>query len=168
MTIATSELKESLGLSTLGAKFYDFVCNYFQFAPHHKTSYILQQLEPWFGRPTEDVEEFYNMDIHSQFYAELVHQKYRFALEFCALEAGFENVVLYDSDSGVPVSGGMFWFRDCHPQPVSWTMQIKDQVLIRGSEDAGTLNLDTLENWLLDRILGFAGVKRNLQEQADG
>lgn len=160
MTVATQELKESLELGVLEVKFYDFICDYFQFASHHKTSYILQQLEPWFGRPEENVEEFYQMDIHSQFYAELVQQKYRLALEFCALEAGFERVMLHDPDTGALISGGMFWLRDCHPQPIHWTMTIRDQVITRGVEEQGTLNLDTLEDWLIDKILGFANVKK--------
>ena len=164
MTTATSEVKDSLSLGTLSEKFYDFVCDYFQFATHHRTSYIIQQLTPWFDRPDENVCEFYQMDIHSQFYAELVQQKYRLALEFCALEAGFENVVLCDPDNGTPISGGLFWLRDCHPQPIHWTMNIRDKVVTRGVEEPGTLNIDTIEDWLLNKILSFASIKKEFDE----
>lgn len=163
MSIATNELKDMLKLGTVSQKFYDFLCDYYQFAPHHDTTFIKSQLEPWFGKPEERLDEFDDVDVHTQYYAELVQQKYRLALEFCAVEAGFENVVLYDPDNGRPVSGGMFWLRDCHPQPIYWHMAIRDKIVTRGAEEPGTLNIDTMEDWLMDRILNLVSIRKELE-----
>lgn len=157
------DIKRRLKLGKLSSKFYDFVCQYYGFAPHHDSDIVLRQLAPWFLNTDETVEEFNNMSLHSQFYAEYVQQKYRIALEFCACEAGFDKVVLYDMDTGAMISGGMFWLKDCHPQPVRWTMTVGDQVIARGSEEPNTLNLNTMEEWLLDRILSFAQLKKKVK-----
>ena len=150
---------DSLELSSLSRKFADFLVDYFGCREYSDLNFVIRQLYPWFNSSTEESSEF-DQHIHSQFYAEYVHQKYRLALEFCALEAGIENVVVYDPDTLLPISGGVFWFRDCHPDPVKWVMLLDGRCITRGEECANTLNKDTLEEWLLNRILDFSTVKK--------
>lgn len=162
--MAVKEYKESQALGLLGGKFYDFLCEYMQFTDAYPKEHIARVLAPWFNTPDEEMTEF-EADTHSQFYAEFVQQKYRLALEFCAQEAGFKNVILCDPDILVPISGGLFWFKDCHPQPVRWIMQVEGSIVARGLEEANTLNKSTLEDWLLGRIVLFTKVKN--KEQLD-
>jgi len=161
MTTAVTTYKNKLQLKQHGEQFFDYVCEYFNFSDFHNQQYIISQLNPWFGIPDESTEPFENFDTHSQFYSEYVHQKYRIILEFCAHKAGYENTIVYDSDTGIPMSGNYFWLKDYHPNPVSWVMTDGDKVITRGSEEPNTLNIETLDSWIVTRILNFTSIRAN-------
>lgn len=152
-------LRDTLNLGPIGRRFFDFLATYFDFGENHPAEYIRMQLTPWFEFPPPD-ESNDSLGEHpySQYFAEWVHQKYRLALEFAATQAGWQNVTVFDSEKLLPASGGLFWFRGCHPGDVYWQMTVGDKVLARGAEAPNTLTKQTLEEWMLTRIAAFTAL----------
>lgn len=157
------QYKSHLKLGTVSSKFYDFLVEYFQFTDSHEVQYIAYQLMPWMKPNDEKVHPLDTFEVFSQFYSDWVHQKYRLALEFAAKEAGFDPIV-YDPESLRPLSSGLFWFRGVHPDPVYWIMIYGGRVIAKGGEDPNTLHRETLESWLLDKVMSFAKLNKDLRD----
>jgi len=156
MNDALALYKQGLSLSNLAGKFFDFTSHYLGLQELSSRRMISDSLAPWFGQ-SSDRPKVPNT-IFSAYVDGYVHQKYRIALEFCALQAGFEQAVGYvECEDGMrPTSMNRFWFTGVHPGPVRWIMLGSPPddglVLAKGTEEQGAINIDTIEGWLNRRV----------------
>lgn len=148
-----AQYKTSLNLNKLTSEFFDFVSKYLDLNQDVPEEQIKAYLRPWFG--LDKVDEI-NTWMYTQFQAEVQRQKYRLALEFCASKIGYE-VINYMDDR--IVSANMFWFTGEHPEPISWIFVVNNKVIGKGMEAPGSINKNSIENWLLNAINYFLKTK---------
>ena len=157
--------KQHLKLGTNSSKFYDFVVEYLALQDLTAKPTLRNAFDPWFGVSNDRIRP----DDYSQFMDSRLHQKYRIALEFCAIEAGLPSVVGYvESKNRLrPATACRFWFHGRHPHDVRWIMRgdnkNQDSIIAQNSEKQGSINIDTIENWLKEHIDTFKKVQ---EEQA--
>lgn len=155
--------KQHLKLGEQSRKFYDFVVEYLALHDLSCKSTMHNAFDPWFGLSNDRIRK----DDYSQYMDARLHQKYRIALEFCAIEAGLPSVVGYvESKNRLrPATACRFWFHGRHPHSVRWIMRgdnlNPDTIIAQGEEKQGSINIDTVENWLAEHIAVFSKVQKD-------
>lgn len=158
--IATKKYKKSLDITGLASEFYDFVTQYLGLDKINTVEVIKSQLAPWFGNE-EELGHRISFDV---FMESKVHEKYRIALEFAAYKAGLDKALGYVEAGNKMriVSGGRFWMRGCHPDPVVWIMRgvgtRANEIVAEGIESKGSIYLGTLNDWISSKMEYFYGI----------
>lgn len=153
--------KQSLKLRPLSRDFYDFITDYLGLLDLSTKSPMINAFDPWFGLSNDRIRP----DDYSQYMDGRIHQKYRIALEFCAIQAGLSSVVGYvESKKRLrPATTCRFWFHGRHPYIVKWIMrgagEDKTKIIFEGEEKQGSINIDTIEDWLAEHISKFRDVQ---------
>jgi hypothetical protein len=164
MNQVVEHYKRNLKLEPLSIAFYDYVVEVLGIHATQSKELAVAQLSPWFGTTGDRPQP----QEYTQYTDEKVHQKYRIALEFCAIKANLHNIIGWETGADPaddaeavmrPVSYGRFWFKGAHPNDVQWILrQDKDKIACEGKEVPGSLNLDTMERWLKSHIEQFRGL----------
>jgi hypothetical protein len=160
------DYKKSLKLSPIASEFFEFVSNYLSLHNLNEIEYIKHAYEPWFGKSSDRIRE----NDFTQYLDGRMHQKYKIALEFCAVQAGLKDILCYVESDNIlrPKSYNRFWFHGTHPNDIKWVL-FKDKndyrnIITYGLETPGSINIDTINHWLKSTLDKF---KRVADEQTE-